>query len=131
MSDEANRTNTFDYAKPLTADELDRGWHRVWAAGKLELDVMGPKQLEFFVRQDLRPARRLLDVRNRDVGGWRPAQATRSDRRFRRGSERLASPRETTGMDEDRQRRGRLLLLGRGAVLAHRLARPRASGLDD
>ena len=34
MSDEANRTNTFDYASPLTAEELDRGWHRVWAGGK-------------------------------------------------------------------------------------------------
>ena len=34
MSDEANRTNAFDYARPLTAEELDRGWHCVWAGGK-------------------------------------------------------------------------------------------------
>jgi hypothetical protein len=33
--------------------------------------------------------------------------------------------------DDDQERRGRLLLLGKGAVLAHRLARPLAAKLDD
>jgi hypothetical protein len=34
-------------------------------------------------------------------------------------------------MDDDQERRGRLLLLGKGAVLAHRLARPLAAESDD
>ena len=60
MSDEPNRNSTFDYARALTPEELDRGWHRVWAGGKW--DVMGPKQLEFLVGQGLLPTHRLLDV---------------------------------------------------------------------
>src|SRR5215208_5556449 len=34
-------------------------------------------------------------------------------------------------MDDDRERRGRVLLLGKGTVLAHRLARPLAAESDD
>ena len=60
MSDESYRNSTFDYARPLTEEELDRGWHRVWAGGKW--DVMGPKQLEFLAGEGLLPAHRLLDV---------------------------------------------------------------------
>ena len=92
---------------------------------------MGPKQLEFFRAPGSAAGASLLDVRNRDVGGWRPAHATRSDRRFRRGCERVASPRETTGMDDDQERKWRLLLLGKAAVLSHRLARPLAAELDE
>jgi hypothetical protein len=38
---------------------------------------------------------------------------------------------ETTAPDEDQARSGRLLLLEKGAVLAHRLARPLAAESDD
>jgi hypothetical protein len=38
---------------------------------------------------------------------------------------------ETTAWDDDQERTGRLLLLREGAVLAHRLERPLAAGLDD
>jgi hypothetical protein len=34
-------------------------------------------------------------------------------------------------MDDDQERRVRLLLLGKGAVLAHRFERPLAAELDD
>jgi hypothetical protein len=34
-------------------------------------------------------------------------------------------------MDDDQERSGRLLLLGKGAVLAHRLARPLAAESDE
>ena len=34
-------------------------------------------------------------------------------------------------MDDDQKRKGRLLLLGEGAVLAHRFARPLAAELDE
>jgi hypothetical protein len=33
--------------------------------------------------------------------------------------------------DDDQERRGRLLLLGKGAALAHRLARPLAAESDE
>ena len=38
---------------------------------------------------------------------------------------------ETSALDDDRERRGRVLLLGKGAVLAHRLARPLAAESDE
>ena len=38
---------------------------------------------------------------------------------------------QTTRMDDDHERRGRLPLLGKAAVLAHRLARPPAAEMDD
>ena len=38
---------------------------------------------------------------------------------------------ETPASDDDKGRRGRLLLLGRGAVLVHRLARRLAAELDE
>ena len=41
------------------------------------------------------------------------------------------SKRETTGTDHDQERRERLPLLGKGAVLAHRLARPLAAQSDE
>jgi hypothetical protein len=34
-------------------------------------------------------------------------------------------------LDDDQEHRGRLLLLGKGEVLAHGLARPLAAELDD
>jgi hypothetical protein len=37
----------------------------------------------------------------------------------------------TPASDEDQARSGRLLLLGKGAVLAHRLARPLAAESDE
>jgi hypothetical protein len=39
--------------------------------------------------------------------------------------------RRANATDDDQERRGRLLLLARGAVLAHRLALPLAADLDD
>ena len=38
---------------------------------------------------------------------------------------------QALGADDDQERKGRLLLLGKGAVLAHRFARPLAAELDD
>ena len=37
----------------------------------------------------------------------------------------------TPALDDDQERNGRRLLLGKGAVLAHRLARPLAAVLDE
>jgi hypothetical protein len=39
--------------------------------------------------------------------------------------------RETPAADDDQERRGRLLLLGKGADLAHLLARPFAAESDE
>ena len=47
------------------------------------------------------------------------------------GSERLNVDTGAFEMDDDRERRGRVLLLGKGAVLAHRLARPLAAESDE
>ena len=60
MSDEDYRNATFDYARPLTGEEVANGWHRVWAWGKWS--VMGPLQREFLVTQGLMPWHQLLDV---------------------------------------------------------------------
>jgi hypothetical protein len=38
---------------------------------------------------------------------------------------------ETPALDDDQERRARLLLLAKGAVLAHRLARPVAAESDE
>ena len=38
---------------------------------------------------------------------------------------------ETIARDDEEERRGRLLLIGKGAVLAHRLARPLAAESDE
>jgi hypothetical protein len=42
-----------------------------------------------------------------------------------------AEAHETTTLDDDQERRGRLPLLGKAAVLAHRFARPLAAELDE
>jgi hypothetical protein len=39
--------------------------------------------------------------------------------------------RQTTGLDDEHVRRGRLLLLGKGAVSAPRLERPFTAGMDE
>jgi hypothetical protein len=46
-------------------------------------------------------------------------------------SERHVRVDRASPLDDDRERRGGVLLLGKGAVLAHRLARPLAAELDD
>src|SRR5688500_8027410 len=51
--------------------------------------------------------------------------------RVRSACERPASRHQTLGMDEQQEHRVRLLLLGKGAVLAHRFERQRAAALDD
>jgi hypothetical protein len=38
---------------------------------------------------------------------------------------------ETDALDDDQERKWGLLLLGKGAVLAHRLAHPLAAEMDD
>jgi hypothetical protein len=38
---------------------------------------------------------------------------------------------ETSALDDDQERRGRLLLLGKGVILMQRLARPFPAELDD
>jgi hypothetical protein len=43
----------------------------------------------------------------------------------------LVSAPDMPATDDDQERRGRRLLLGKGAVLAHRLARPLAAELDE
>src|SRR5215207_6274180 len=60
MSDEPYRNNTFDYARPLTEEEIAAGHHRRWAGGKWA--AMGDLQRDFLVAQGLRPEHRLLDV---------------------------------------------------------------------
>jgi SAM-dependent methyltransferase len=60
MGDETYRNNTFDYARPLSGEEIARGWHRVWVGGKWKL--MGAMQRDFLVAQGLLPEHRLLDV---------------------------------------------------------------------
>jgi SAM-dependent methyltransferase len=60
MSDEEYRNATFDYARPLTDEEVAKGWHRVWVGGKWS--VMGTLQRDFLVAQGLMPSHRLLDV---------------------------------------------------------------------
>jgi SAM-dependent methyltransferase len=59
-SDEKPENRTFDYARPLSGEEIEAGHHRRWVGGKW--DVMGPLQLDFLVAQGLRPENRLLDV---------------------------------------------------------------------
>ena len=60
-----------------------------------------------------------------------PQFGRRSPQPLAPGCARLQIERQTTGMNDDRERRGRVLLLGKGAVLAHRLARPLAAESDD
>jgi SAM-dependent methyltransferase len=60
MSDENYRNNTFDYARPLSLEEIAKRWHRRWVGGKWT--VMGPMQRDFLVAQGLMPGHRLLDV---------------------------------------------------------------------
>jgi hypothetical protein len=50
---------------------------------------------------------------------------------FGAGYRRLSVARRALATDDDQERTGRLLLLREGAVLAHRLERPLAAGLDD
>jgi SAM-dependent methyltransferase len=60
MSDEKPRNRTFDYARPLSSDEIAAGHHRRWVGGKWT--VMGPMQRDFLIAQGLMPGHRLLDV---------------------------------------------------------------------
>lgn len=60
MSDKKPRNRTFDYARPLTPEEIDAGHHRRWVGGKWT--VMGPMQRDFLIAQGLTPRHRLLDV---------------------------------------------------------------------
>ena len=60
MDEDAYRNSTFDYARPLTPEEVAKGWHRVWAGGKWT--QMGRMQRDFLVAQGLAPGHRLLDV---------------------------------------------------------------------
>lgn len=63
------------------------------------------------------------------------AKGTRRGRWQRRGRMFVRSERgrevETPQLDDDHRRRARLLILGKRAVLTHRLARPLAAALDD
>jgi len=60
MSDEEHPSRTFDYARPLSNEEIAKGHHRRWVGGKW--DVMGGLQRDFLVAQGLKPDHRLLDV---------------------------------------------------------------------
>ena len=60
MGNEEYRNSTFDYARPLSEEEVARGWHRVWVGGKWT--TMGRMQRDFLVAQGLEPEHRLLDV---------------------------------------------------------------------
>jgi SAM-dependent methyltransferase len=60
MPDRMTRNRTFDYARPLSDEEIAAGHHRRWVGGKWE--VMGPMQRDFLVAQGLTPGHRLLDV---------------------------------------------------------------------
>jgi hypothetical protein len=53
-------------------------------------------------------------------------------RRRSRGKAKASQPASITpAADDEEERRAGLLLLGKGAVSAHRFDRPRAAGLDD
>lgn len=54
------KNRTFDYARPLSDEEVAAGHHRRWVGGKWE--TMGTLQLDFLVDRGLLPSHRLLDV---------------------------------------------------------------------
>jgi len=59
-SDPQPRNRTFDYARPLSEEEIAAGHHRRWVGGKWQ--AMGTLQLDFLVGEGLMPSHRLLDV---------------------------------------------------------------------
>jgi SAM-dependent methyltransferase len=59
-SDPQPRNRTFDYARPLSDEEIAAGHHRRWVGGKWQ--AMGTLQRDFLAGEGLMPSHRLLDV---------------------------------------------------------------------